>query len=63
MNEPIFSVTMDDVVISLSRRSRCIHPLRSRPRTACQEVQEAISRHLDIRIKIGLDAWMISRHL
>ncbi len=65
MQDPIFAVTMQDVLSILSRRLDVSTLSPEELDLARQEVKEAIQHHLDIRefIEIGLDAWAITRHL
>ena len=65
MQEPIFAVTMNDVIQSLSHRLDVSTLSPEDLELARQEVQEAIHHHLDIReyIEIGLDSWEITRTL
>lgn len=65
MPDPIFAVTTQDIIISLSRRTDVDQLSPEDLQLAIAEVQEAIKHHLDIReyIEIGLDVWEISRRL
>lgn len=65
MQEPIYVVTMQDVLSALSKRLDVSNLSDEDLELARQEVQEAIQHHLDIReyIEIGLDSWEITRHL
>ena len=65
MQEPIFAVTMQDILSVLSRHIDVSTLSPEDLALARQEVQEAIQHHLDIReyIEIGLDSWEITRHL
>ena len=64
-SSPIFAVTMNDVLSSLSRRLDVSTLSPEDLELARQEVLEAINHHLDIReyIDMGLDAWEIIRRL
>jgi len=63
--DPIFAVTTQDIIASLSRRTDVTRLSPEDLQLAIEEVQEAIKHHLDIReyIEIGLDVWEISRRL
>ena len=65
MQDPIFAVTMQDILSELSRRHDVSTLSPEDLELARQEVQEAIAHHLDIReyIEIGLDSWEITRNL
>lgn len=65
MKDPIFAVTMQDILAVLSRRLDVSTLSPEDLDLARQEVQEAINHHLDIReyIEIGLDSWEITRHM
>ena len=65
MPDPIFAVTTQDIIASLSRRTDVTRLSPEDLQLAIAEVQEAIKHHLDIReyIEIGLDVWEISRRL
>lgn len=65
MPDPIFAVTTQDIIASLSRRTDVTRLSPEDLQLAIEEVQEAIKHHLDIReyIEIGLDVWEISRRL
>lgn len=65
MPDPIFAVTTQDIIASLSRRTDVTQLSPKDLQLAIEEVQEAIKHHLDIReyIEIGLDVWEISRRL
>lgn len=64
-SSPIFAVTMNDVLSSLSRRLDVSTLSPEDLELARKEVQEAINHNLDIReyIDMGLDAWEIIRRL
>jgi len=63
--DPLFSITQQDVIRILSRRTDVFQLSPEDLALACQEVQAAIEHHLDIReyINIGLDSWEIVRNL
>jgi len=62
---PLFSITQQDVINILARRTDVSQLSPEDIALACQEVKSAIEHHLDIReyINIGLDSWEIVRNL
>lgn len=66
-SEAIYSVTMQDILIAMARRTgqEAITLSAEDLQLAREEVKEAISHNLDIRefIDMGLDVWEVTRKL